>query len=106
MFYRRSVADSARVIGSYSNHCSAEREDSWLLRSSSTTLADLRTPLPAANPFSTMRASLRWWSSEDFEDGVTHGGQSWPRRRPVDSFFSALLLRGGDAAGRRKRSSS
>src|SRR5262245_36863536 len=50
--------------------------------------------------------SLRWYSSEELEDGVTYGGQSWLRRGSVDSFFSALLLRDGDAAGRRKRSSS
>src|SRR5215472_7682093 len=72
----------------------------------SPTLAELIMPLPAANPFSTMRASLRWYSSEELEDGVTYGGQSWLRRGSVDSFFSALLLRDGDAAGRRKRSSS
>src|SRR5215510_2195946 len=72
----------------------------------SPTLAELHMPLPAANPFSTMRASLRWYSSEELEDGVTYGGQSWLRRGSVDSFFSALLLRDGDAAGRRKRSSS
>src|SRR5262244_2843863 len=70
------------------------------------TLAEFLMPLPAANPFSTMRASLRWYSSEELEDGVTYGGQSWLRRGSVDSFFSALLLRDGDAAGRRKRSSS
>src|SRR5262245_12278135 len=72
----------------------------------SPTLAELLMPLPAANPFSTMRASLRWYSSEELEDGVTYGGQSWLRRGSVDSFFSALLLRDGDAAGRRKASSS
>src|SRR5262249_2314402 len=72
----------------------------------SPTLAELLMALPAANPFSTMRASLRWYSSEELEDGVTYGGQSWLRRGSVDSFFSALLLRDGDAAGRRKRSSS
>src|SRR4029450_6406732 len=76
------------------------------LKVSSPTLAELLMPLPAANPFSTMRASLRWYSSEELEDGVTYGGQSWLRRGSVDSFFSALLLRDGDAAGRRKRSSS
>src|SRR5262245_38182747 len=43
----------------------------------SPTLAELLMPLPAANPFSTMRASLRWYSSEELEDGVTYGGQSW-----------------------------
>src|SRR6516162_6770067 len=63
----------------------------------STTLADLLRPPLVANPFSTMRASLRRWSSEEFEDGVAYGGQSWLRRRPIDSFFPALLLRAGDA---------
>src|SRR5262249_14909729 len=72
----------------------------------STTLADLLRPPLVANPFSTMRASLRRESSEEFEDGVAYGGQSWLRRRPVDCFFPALLLRAGDAGGRRKRSSS
>src|SRR5262249_12667758 len=51
------------------------------------TLAELLMPLPAANPFSTMRASLRWYSSEELEDGVAYGGQSWLRRGSVDSFF-------------------
>ena len=59
---------------------------------SSTTLADLLTPLFAANPFSAVRASLRWWSSDEFEDGLAHGGQGRLRRRPVDSFFPALLF--------------
>src|ERR1043165_5513097 len=77
-----------------------------LAAKSSTTLAELLTPLLFANPFSAMRASLRWWSSEEFEDGEAHGGQSWLRGRPVDSFFSALLLQGGDAGGRHTRSSS
>ena len=75
-------------------------------RAASTTLADLLTPLLVANPFSTIRASLRRRSSEEFEDGVTYGGQSWLGRRAVDSFFSALRLRGGDTGGRRRRSSS
>ena len=56
-------------------------------RRSSTTLADLLTPPLGANPFSTMRASLPRQSSEEFEDCVAHGGQSWLRRRAVDSFF-------------------
>jgi len=50
-------------------------------------LADLLTPLLVANPFSTVRASLRRWSSEEFEDGLTHGWQGRLRWRPVDSFF-------------------
>jgi hypothetical protein len=40
---------------------------------SSTTLADSLTLLLVANPFSAMRTSLRWWSSDEFEDGVAHG---------------------------------
>src|SRR5690349_1726993 len=57
--------------------------------STSTTLADLLTLRVVAKPFSTMRAALRWWSGEEFEDGVSHGGQSWLRRWAVDSFFPA-----------------
>src|SRR5450756_2380307 len=74
--------------------------------SASATLADLLTPHLVANPLSAMRASLRWRSSDEFEDGVANGWQSRLRRRPADSFFSVLLLRGGDAGERRKRSSS
>jgi hypothetical protein len=33
-------------------------------------LADLLTPLLVANPFSAMRTSLRWWLSDEFEDGM------------------------------------
>jgi hypothetical protein len=57
-------------------------------------LADLFTLLFAANPFSAVRASasLRQWSSDEFEDGLAHGGQCRPRRQPVDSFFPALLF--------------
>src|SRR5262249_10797404 len=36
-----------------------------------------------------MRASLWLLSSEQCEDGGAYGGQSWLRRRPVDSFFPA-----------------
>jgi hypothetical protein len=50
----------------------------------------LFTPLLVADPLSAMRASLRR-SGDEFEDGVAHGGQSWLKRRPVDSFFPALL---------------
>jgi hypothetical protein len=35
----------------------------------STTLADLLTPLPVANPFSAVRASLR--PGDEFDDGLT-----------------------------------
>jgi hypothetical protein len=58
----------------------------------STTLADLLTRPLVANPFSTMGTSLRRLWSEEFEDGVAYGGQSWLRRRPIDSFFSALRI--------------
>ena len=44
--------------------------------------------------------------SDEIEDGVAHGGQAWLRWWPVDSFFPAPLLRGGDAGGKRRRSSS
>src|ERR1700730_15030383 len=70
----------------------------------STTLADLLTPL-VADPFSAVWTLLRRRSGEEFEDGVAYGGQSWLRRRPVDSFFPALLLQAGGARGRRKGSS-
>src|SRR5262249_17199255 len=56
----------------------------------SATLADLFMLLFAANPFFAARASLRRWSSDEFEDGLTHGGQCRSRRWPVDSFFPAL----------------
>jgi len=39
----------------------------------STTLADLLTPLPVANPFLAMRATLVWWLGDKFEDGLPHG---------------------------------
>jgi hypothetical protein len=57
-------------------------------------LADLLT-LPlllVANPFLAVRASSRLWLSDEFEDGVAYGGQCRLRRRPVDSFFPALLF--------------
>jgi len=37
----------------------AEKERAMIATGTNTTLADLLTPLPAANPFSAMRASLR-----------------------------------------------
>lgn len=39
------------------------------------------------DPFLAVRASLRRWSSDEFEGGLTHGRQGWFRRRPADSFF-------------------
>ena len=58
----------------------------------STTLADLLTPLPVANPFLAMRATLLWWLGDKFEDGLPHGWQSWLRRWAVDSFFPVSLF--------------
>src|SRR5262249_57198653 len=70
------------------------------------TLADLFTLLFAANPFSAARASLWRWSSDEFEDGLAHGGQCRSRRGPIDSFFSALLFLAGGTWGKRRGSSS
>ena len=67
-------------------------DGSDLLRLASTTLADLLTPLLVANPFSAVRAFLRWWASDCFEDGVTYRWQGGLRRRSVDSFFPAVLF--------------
>jgi len=72
----------------------------------STTLADSFTRRFGADPSSAVRTSLRWQASDELDDGVAHGRQAWLRRWPVDSFFPASLLSGGDAGGRRKRSSS
>src|SRR6266436_7127 len=58
----------------------------------STTLADLLMRLLVANPFSAVRASLRWWTRDEFEDGLTHGRQGRLRWRTVDSFFPVLLF--------------
>src|SRR5215204_3577917 len=55
-----------------------------------------------------MRASLRWWSREEFENGVAHGWQSRLRRWPVDSFFppcccKAAMLEEGVSDHRHQR---
>src|ERR1700737_4013120 len=99
---RISTPSGAASFPGSSPRCQA----SLLFSRTSTTLADLLPPPLGAHPFSTMRASLRRQSSEEFDDCVAHGGQSWLRRRAVDSFFSASLLRDGGAGGRRKRSLS
>src|ERR1700751_274653 len=49
-------------------------------------------------------ASLRWRSKYEIDDGVAHRWQAWLRRRSVDSFFSAPLVRGDGVARRRRRS--
>ncbi|SHL85205.1 hypothetical protein SAMN05444321_4332 [Bradyrhizobium lablabi] len=70
----------------------------------STTLADLFTLLLSADLSSTVRASQRSWLNDEIDDGLAYGRQARLRRRTVDSFFSAPLVRDGDAGGMRKRS--
>src|SRR4029077_15681890 len=84
---RRDPVSSS--IGGQPHQLIAQRRP---ITASSTTLADLFTLLFAANPFSAARASLRRWSSDEFEDGLAHGGQCRSRRRPVDFFFSRLAV--------------
>jgi hypothetical protein len=52
-------------------------------------LAELFTRRFLADPSSAVRAALMWQSSDEREDGVTHGWQAWLRWWPVDSFFPA-----------------
>ncbi len=85
---RNGAAEYLRVVVRQVNALPTFHTDKTI----STTLADLFTLLFAANPFSAARASLRRWSSDEFEDGLAHGGQCRSRRRPVDSFFPALLF--------------
>ena len=63
-----------------------------LVRRTSSTLADLLTPLLVANPFLAIRATLLWWLGDKFEYGLPHGWQSWLRRWTVDSFFPVSLF--------------
>src|SRR4029078_12346485 len=89
----------SRAVGQYRRRLLLPRKpgfdrafNAFLGTKPSTTLADLLTPLLAANPFSAVRASLWRWSSDEFEDGGTHGRQGWLGRRPVDLFFPASLF--------------
>ena len=66
--------------------------DRAMATEASTTLADLFRPLRVADPSSAVQASLWRWSSDEFEDGLTHGWQGWFRRWPIDSFFPAPLF--------------
>ena len=75
-----------------------------VMRCPSTTLADLFTLLLFADLSFAIWAFLKRWSNDEFDDGVAHGRQGRLRRRAVDSFFSAPLVRGDDAGGMRKRS--
>src|SRR5260370_35633021 len=57
----------------------------------STTLADLFTLLLFADLSSAIRASLRSWSNDEFDDGLAYGRQARLGRRRVDSFFPPRL---------------
>ena len=74
--------------------------------SANTTLADLFAPLFFTDSSFAIWASLSWRSKNEFDDGLAYGRQARLRRRPVDSFFSAPLVRVGDAGGTRRRSLS
>ena len=96
---RRDVPEQPRDI-------TPLREWSPLAILATTTLADLLTLPLVANPFSAMRTSLRWWSSDEFEDGVAHAWQNRLGRWPVDSFFPPCCWKAANAGGRHMRSSS
>ncbi len=63
-------------------------------------------PLFFKDLLSAMWALLRRRPKDEIDNTVTYGGHGWLRRRPVDSFFSAPRMRGGDVAGRRRLSLS
>src|SRR6516162_5665616 len=49
--------------------------------------------------------ALLWRRSKnEIDDGLAHSRQAWLGRRSVDSFFSALPVRGDGVAGKRMRS--
>src|SRR5258705_7105863 len=78
----------------------------YFATASNTTLADLFAPLFFTDSSFAIWASLSWRSKNEFDDGLAYGRQARLRRRPVDSFFSAPLVRVGDAGGTRRRSLS
>jgi hypothetical protein len=83
---RRDVPRAARDIMPL-------REWSPLAILATTTLADLLTLPLVANPFSAMRTSLRWWSIDEFEDGVAHAWQNRLGRWPLIPFFPLAVGR-------------
>ena len=85
--YRTSSSNQSRLMGTRS----------------STTLADLLTPLLFADLSSAVGTSLRSWSNDEFDDGVAYGREARLRRWAVDSFFSAPLVRDDGVGGMRKR---
>src|SRR5690242_8515544 len=58
----------------------------------STTLADLFTPLRRVDPSAAVRTSPRARSHDEIDDGVSDGRQRRLRWRSVDSFFSRLTF--------------
>ncbi|MGY3371666.1 hypothetical protein ACVWZL_008791 [Bradyrhizobium sp. GM2.4] len=64
------------------------------------------SPLFFKDLLSAIWALLGRRPKDEIDDGVTYGGHSRLRRRPVDSFFFAPRLRGDDVAGRRRQSLS
>src|SRR5665648_124583 len=81
------------------NHVRSNYSIIYLGTDPSTTLAELFTRRFRVDPSSAVRASLRRQSNDELDDGVAYGWQAWLRWRPVDSFFPATFLRGGDAGG-------
>ena len=61
-------------------------------------------PLFFMDLFPAVWTSFRRRPKDEIDDGVTNGGHGWLGWRSVDSFFSAPLVRDGDAGGMRKRS--
>src|SRR5215471_18763445 len=70
----------------------------------STTLADLFALQLFTDSSSAIWAWLGWRSKNEIDDGVAYRRQTWLRRRSVDSFFSAPLVRGDGVARRCRRS--
>src|SRR5258708_11071521 len=58
-----------------------------------TTLAYLFTLLLLADLSSAVRASLRSWSNDEFDDGLVYGWHARLRRWTVDSFFRLACAR-------------
>ena len=54
-------------------------------------MADLFTLLLFADLSSAVRASLRSWSEDEFDDGVAYGWQARLGRWTIDSFFPPRL---------------
>ena len=87
--------------------CDVRRRETQLAaRVAEDELQNVFSPLFFKDLLSAIWALLRRRPKDEIDDGVTYGGHSRLRRRPVDSFFSAPRLRGDDVAGRRRQSLS